>query len=234
LKLFVAFMAAESYEKKISVRQGSPFREKSRSHANYAMEVWNMKKFARYALLAVLFACLTVAPVSAAAPPAVGGQLPDFTLPAPKDSADKGYLGVSGLFFSGPFKVPQIKANVVIVEIFSMYCPYCQAEAPNVNSLFNKIENNPALKGKIKLVGIGIGNSEYEVGVFKKKYNVPFPLFPDGDFKIHKLLGEPRTPYFIGVRINPDGSHQIFYSKLGAFEGVDAFLNQIIKLSGLK
>lgn len=193
-----------------------------------------MKKFVLYSLLAVLFACFTAAPLLAAAPPAVGGQLPDFSLPAPKDSTDKSYLGVSGRLFSGPFKIPQVKANVVIIEIFSMYCPYCQAEAPNVNSLFSKIENDPALKGKIKLLGIGIGNSDYEVGVFKKKYSIPFPLFPDGDFKLHKLLGEPRTPYFIGVRINPDGSHQIFYSKLGAFEGVDAFLNQIIKLSGLK
>ena len=193
-----------------------------------------MKKFTLCLLLAVLFACFTAIPSAASTLPAVGGQLPDFTLPAPKDSADKSYLGVSGGLFSGAFKIPQIKASVVLIEIFSMYCPHCQAEAPNVNILFNKIESNPALKGKIKMIGIGTGNSDYEVGIFKKKYNVPFPLFPDGDFKLHKLLGEPRTPYFIGVRINPDGTHQVFYSKLGAFEGVDGFLNQIIKLSGLK
>ena len=193
-----------------------------------------MKKIALYSLLAALCLCFAAGSLSAATLPAVGGQLPDFTLPAPKDSADKNYLGVSGLLFSGPFKIPQIKARVVIIEIFSMYCPYCQAEAPSVNSLFSKIENDSNLKGKIKMLGIGIGNSDYEVNVFKKKYNVSFPLFPDGDFKLHKLLGEPRTPHFIGVRINPDGTHQIFYSKLGAFESVDAFLNQIVKLSGLK
>ena len=186
-------------------------------------------------LLVVFFSLVAMTvPLWAVSPPAVGGSLPDFKLPAPKESADKNYLGVSGSFFSGPFKIPQIKANVVIIEIFSMYCPYCQAEAPTVNSLYNRIESSPALKGKIKLVGIGAGNSDYEVGVFKKKYHVAFPLFPDGDFNIHKLMGEVRTPYFIGVKINPDGSHQIFYSKLGAFESVDNFLNQIIKLSGLK
>jgi peroxiredoxin len=123
---------------------------------------------------------------------------------------------------------------VVIIEIFSMYCPYCQAEAPHMNSLFSRIESDPDLKGKIKLLGIGAGNSEYEVGVFKKKYHVAFPLFPDGDFKIYDVIGEVRTPYFIGVKINPDGSHQVIYSKLGAFESVDRFLNQIIQLSGLK
>ena len=199
-----------------------------------SMEVIRMKKIT-VCLLVVFFSLMAMTvPLWAVSPPAVGGSLPDFKLPAPKDSADKNYLGISGSFFSGPFKIPQIKANVVIIEIFSMYCPYCQAEAPNVNSLFSRIESSPALKGKIKLVGIGAGNSDYEVGVFKKKYHVVFPLFSDGDFKIHKLMGEVRTPYFIGVKINPDGSHQVFYSKLGAVESVDHFLNQIIKLSGLK
>lgn len=193
-----------------------------------------MKKNILRPLLVMCFIFLVVAPLRAASPPAVGGALPDFKLPFPKESADKNYLNISGSFFSGSFKIPQIKAEVVIIEIFSMYCPYCQAEAPHVNNLFNKIENNPALKGKIKLVGIGVGNSDYEVGVFKKKYNVPFPLLPDGDFKIHKLMGEVRTPYFIGVKINSDGSHKVFYSKLGAFEGVDQFLNQMLKLSGLQ
>lgn len=73
-----------------------------------------MKKLTVGFLLAVLFACFLTGPLAAATLPAVGGQLPDFTLPAPKDSADKSYLGVSGLLFSGPFKIPQIKASVVI------------------------------------------------------------------------------------------------------------------------
>jgi peroxiredoxin len=201
---------------------------------NREKEVPVMKKVVLYAMMAMILACFAAVPLQAASPPAVGGQLPDFSLSFPKERAEKSYLDISGSFFAKTFKIPQIKAQVVIIEIFSMYCPYCQAEAPNVNSLFNKIESNPALKGKIKLVGIGVGNSDYEVGVFKKKYNVLFPLLPDGDFKIHKLMGEVRTPYFIGVKINPDGSHQVFYSKLGAFEGVDQFLNQMIKLSGLQ
>jgi peroxiredoxin len=199
------------------------------------MEVEFMKKLSVYVSIIACIVCFAVFSVQAAAPPAVGGQLPDFKLPAPKSSADKNYLGVSGTFFSGPFTIPQIKAKVVILQIFSMYCPYCQKDAPHVNSLYSRIENDPVLKGKIKLLGIGAGNSEYEVGVFKNKYNVPFPLFPDGDFKIHKLLGEVRTPYFIGVKINPDGSHQVFYSKLGAIEGNgEKFLTEIVTLSDLQ
>jgi thiol-disulfide isomerase/thioredoxin len=156
--------------------------------------------------------------------------LPDIRLAPPKDSIEREYLGLSG---NDAFTIPQIKANVVIIEIFSMYCPHCQAEAPVVNSLYAKIENDPALKGKIKLIGIGIGNSPFEVGIFRKKYTIPFPLFGDGDFVIHKMVGEVRTPYFIAIKINTDGSHKVVFSKLGRMEGADQFIATIAKLAEL-
>lgn len=191
-----------------------------------------MKRMIFKTMVSLIVVALLYGQGICAAPPVVGGVLPDFTLQAPKDSGQKSYLGLSWL--GGKFTIPKIKADVVIIEIFSMYCPYCQAEAPKVNALYERIEADPALKGKIKLIGIGVGNSSYEVNVFKERYNVTFPLFPDGDFTIHKLMGEVRTPYFIGVRINKNGSHRVFFSKLGAFESVDQFLAQMVKLSGLR
>jgi len=43
-----------------------------------------------------------------------------------------------------------------------------------------------------------------------------------------------RTPYFLGVKLNPDGSLQVIHSRLGAFESVEKFLDEIIKASELK
>jgi thiol-disulfide isomerase/thioredoxin len=193
-----------------------------------------MKKSIVWYLAVVVTVFMIASSVSAANnPPAVGGMLPDIKLSMPKDMADKSYLGL-GFFAYGSFKIPEIKAKLVIIEIFSMYCPYCQREAPNVNELYTKIEQNPALRGKIKIIGIGVGNTSFEVGTFKKKYSVPFPLFPDGDYVIHKIVGEVRTPYFIGVKINPDGSHQVIYSKLGELGSVDQFLGLMIRLSGIQ
>jgi len=73
-----------------------------------------------------------------------------------------------------------------------------------------------------------------DVEYSKKKYKVPFPLFPDEDKSIYTALGKPRAPYFIGVKIDKDGSSQIFYSKLGAFGKSDKFLALMLKLSGLE
>jgi len=163
-------------------------------------------------------------------PPAEGGPLPVIKLPIPKSPEQKNYLGLTG---EGSFTIPKIKARVVIIEIFSMYCPYCQKEAPTVNELYNAVENNPDLKGKIKIIGIGAGNTPMEVDVFRKKYQIAFPLFPDVDYSIHKVCGEVRTPYFIAVKINENGTHEVIYSKLGGLQDVNQFLELIRNRSGL-
>jgi peroxiredoxin len=163
-------------------------------------------------------------------PPAVGGQLPDIRLPVPASAEWKAYLGLSG---DGTFAITDIRAKVVVIEIFSMYCPHCQREAPTVNRFFRQIEASPKYRGRVKLIGIGVGNSDFEVAHFKKTYDIPFPLFSDGDYAIHRAIGEVRTPYFIGVTIGGDGSHQIYYSQLGGPKDASKFLTLLLERSGL-
>jgi len=72
----------------------------------------------------ILFAaaiCLFLSGASAAAnsqAPAVGGQLPEIELAAPQETELQLYLGVNG---KQTFAIPEIKAEVVLIEIFSMY-----------------------------------------------------------------------------------------------------------------
>jgi len=166
--------------------------------------------------------------------PAVSGNLEDklgFTLPAPERMDHKVYLGLTD---HNSFQLGQITSDVVIIEIFSMYCPVCQREAAHVNELYSLIENNPKLKDRVKLIGIGAGNSSFEVSFFRKKYDIRFPLFSDADFFIHKKIGEVRTPHFFGLNLLKDGSFTVFYSESGEMPDPDQFLNMLLNKSRLK
>ena len=154
----------------------------------------------------------------------------DFTLEAPADDVHKRYLGLST---DERFSLGQINAQVVIIEIFSMYCPVCQREAANVNALFGLIQNNSTLKEKVKLIGIGAGNSSFEVDFFKEKYSIEFPLFSDSDFSIHKKIGEVRTPHFFGLAIEKKGQYSVFYSQAGEVADPERFLEILLKNSGV-
>ena len=155
----------------------------------------------------------------------------DFLLPAPDNAVHRQYLGLST---DKPFSLGQIKAQVVIVEIFSMYCPVCQREAENINAVFRLIQSGPGLKDKVKLIGIGAGNSAYEVEFFREKYSIEFPLFSDTDFSIHKKIGEVRTPHFFCLSLDGNNGFSVFYSGTEAIETPEAFLQTLLKDSGIK
>jgi len=181
-----------------------------------------------FLIIAMYFICFSL-PAQAVVCPEKGDSFPELKLPVPENAAEKNYLGLQG---KGSFKVSQIKSDAVIVEIFSMYCPYCQKEAPVVNRLFQAIEKR-GLKDKIKIIGVGAGNTPFEVDFFKNQYAVPFPLFPDESFDVHKAIGDVRTPYFFVFKLYPDGSNKIVYSKAGSIQDPNQFLDLIIKEAGL-
>jgi len=188
-----------------------------------------------FTLLALHFADAWAANVTVIGDPAkseTGGKttVTGFDLPIPVSEGEKGYLGLSG---SGNFNVGQVKARVVIIEMFSFYCPHCQRSAAQINDLYQMIEKRADLKGKIKIIGIGVKNSAYEVNGYKEKYQVPFPLFPDKDMAITEKIGVKGTPTFIGVKVDGKGNQEQFYFSEGGFQDNQKFLAEISRLSGL-
>ncbi len=135
---------------------------------------------------------------AAGAPPAKGEPFPAISLPGPKNAEEGSYLELPA---TGPFKMSQLKSPVVVVEIFSMYCPICQKEAPLINELYQAIEKDPKLKGKIKLIGLGAGNTRLRSIFSKNNTKFHFLMLPDEDFALHKALGGTRTPYFFVVHL---------------------------------
>jgi len=179
-------------------------------------------KWIRMGALCAIWAL--IASGAALAAPMPGDVLPAVELPKPASAAELAYLGLSG---PGSFALTDIKAKIVIVEFYSMYCPYCQAEAPNTVKLYNDIENDPKLKGTIKLIGVAVGNSDSERDLFREKYAIPFPLFSDGDFTTVKQLGLRFTPHFVVVRIDEKGKAHVLYSKPGSIGDPKEFIKTI-------
>ncbi|MBI5522960.1 MAG: TlpA family protein disulfide reductase [Desulfarculus sp.] len=188
-----------------------------------------MKKLLPLLLLAIM--CLGGPPPAAAAPPKEGDSLPALKFAAPAQAAQARYLGLAT--GQGQFSLGQVKASHLLVEVFSMYCTFCQVDAPQVNQLHELIKQQD-LEGKLKMVGLGAGNSEYEVGVYRKKFNVAFPLLPDADFSAHKALGQPRTPFFILLKLSGQGAPQVLYTHLGSIGQAQDFLATLKQKAGLK
>lgn len=185
-----------------------------------------MKRFA-----AALLALLLCTP-SLAAALQVGDTLPDLEVKAAPLPAEAAYLGLPAGTKS--FRLSQVKAEALLVEIFSMYCPYCQAEAKPLNRVFETLAALPQGQ-KLKLLGIGAGNSAYEVDVFRRKFELTLPLFQDADYALHKALGTMRTPSYLVLRPAQGGKgFQVLFIQHGRFEDGKAFLDQALQASGVK
>lgn len=72
-------------------------------------------------LLLIFFACqglIRSQALAATNPVAAGSELPTIDLVVPEDAATREYLGLPA---SGKFTIPQIKAQVVIIQVLSRY-----------------------------------------------------------------------------------------------------------------
>ncbi len=176
----------------------------------------------------IIFAFLLFIPSVAQATDSagIGERLIRIELPAPETPGMRDYLGVGS---KPTFTMDEIDARVVIVEIFSMYCPHCQREAPRVNRFYDLLQERGTPGAAFKLIGIGVGNTPFEVTYFRTTYGISFPLFADEDFTIHKALGEVKTPYFICLARSADGSFQVVFSRAGGMDDPGVFLNKIMK-----
>ncbi|MFH0825764.1 MAG: redoxin family protein [Pseudomonadota bacterium] len=179
----------------------------------------------RVLLVSALAIWVLAAGVSSAAELKVNSDLLSATpLPQPEDQAGREYLGIVK---GDTFTLGQVRTEVLIVEVFSMYCPHCQAEAPKINKLYHQLQGDPKLKDRIRMVGVGTGNTPFEVKVFKDKFGVPFPLVPDEEFGMEKATGEKlRTPTFIVAKADGRGGLSILFTHVGPVDDYSLLLKK--------
>ncbi len=159
-----------------------------------------------------------------------GAPFPNLTLTGPISQQQAKYLGLADA--KSPYSLNDIGGPILIVQIFSMYCPFCQAEAPVMNELYAQI-GGADLADKIKLIGVGAGNSDFEVNVFREKYSLNFPVFSDQEFTAHKAVGEVGTPFFYVLKKGASGGYDILFSSLGRMDSPKKFLETVRSMAKL-
>ena len=158
--------------------------------------------------------------------PRKGAALPRLTLNAPARPADCDYLGIEA---GKPFRLADVDADLIMVEIIGVYCPQCHQQRPHINRLYHRIQKNTPLAEKIKFVGIAVGASPMEAAYLVKDAHIPYPIITDESFDIHKQLGEPRTPF--NLVTTRDGV--VVWVHLGIIEDMNTFYDTLKTLANL-
>jgi peroxiredoxin len=153
---------------------------------------------------------------------APGETLPGFQIKMP-DSPEIGtYLGLKG---AKTFALSQVPAKLLVVEFFDVFCPVCQANAPLVNRLFKFIREDKELNKNIKMLGIALENEPGDLAVYKEKFKVEFPLFPDPKKEIQTSSKVKFVPLLMVI----DKNGKILMSHKGRIKEVDTFLGELRK-----
>ncbi|MBN1930968.1 MAG: TlpA family protein disulfide reductase [Desulfobacterales bacterium] len=154
--------------------------------------------------------------------PQKGTVLPSIQFIAPPLKEHLKYLGVK----DEKFELKDIHYKVLLIEVIGVYCPYCVEQVPLFTKLFNRLQKNK-LDHKVKMLGVTAGGAPMEVKFLQENGGYKFPLVPDESFAIHKLLGEPRTPFT--MLVNKRG--EVLYTHLGIVKDINSLYKLIQTLS---
>jgi hypothetical protein len=89
------------------------------------------------------------------------------------------------------------------------------------------------LKSRIKIIGIGAGDSPGELDELKKKFPIPYPLIPDPEFKAHEKIGGPRVPFIIVVRKDKRGNWVVATVHSGLIFSSEHFIGELKSILSL-
>jgi hypothetical protein len=156
-----------------------------------------------------------------------GDLFPRYTFPPLISTGDLAYLGLSE---GKAFTLGDIQADLIVLELLNIYCTSCQKQAPIYNDIFDLVESDPAMKGKVKWMGVGVGNNQREVESFRSRKRIPFPIVTDTQFKLYEVIGGPggiRTPFTILVRKDEKGRGIVVDSHMGFRRNKDEIIEEI-------
>jgi thiol-disulfide isomerase/thioredoxin len=148
---------------------------------------------------------------------------PDLRFQQGLSKEDQVYLGLPR---KTNFSLKEIRGNLIVIDLLSAYCTSCEMQAPIFNETYSRIEKDPDLKGKVKIIGIAAGNNQKEVEVFRNQQKIPYPIFTDSKFNHHSAIGSPRAPFTIWAKRDFQGKWIVISTHLGPIDSVESALEE--------
>jgi len=156
---------------------------------------------------------------------AFAGGAFSLKLPSPESSEDRAYLGID----ADTFTLADVQGDIIIIELFSLYCALCMREAPAAAELYQLAHRQSTPQRRIRLFGIGTGNSADEVERFRKQHSVPFPMVPDQKAGFARAVKMAVTPAFIAFKKQPDGGFVRLHARYGVLGPPQGFLDAALQ-----
>jgi len=154
---------------------------------------------------------------------AVGDPFPDCRVAVLNGDEDREYLGLPKE--AKWLALSDLNAHFVLIQLYNTMCSDCVAETKMLTRFYKTVEEDPVLSGHLKIIGLGIYDTNQDVVRYRKHYDVAYPLFSDKNGQVFECLGQAQLPLAYLVRAKGDGTWIIELVKRGYFEPDEKFLN---------
>lgn len=156
---------------------------------------------------------------------AVGDSFPGCNLVLLESDKDRAYLDLPP--GRAAYALREVPGQFMIISVYHELCDTCVAEVAVYNGLVADVAADPFLRGRLKVIGFGVGSSKPEVYRFRRQHRTVYPLFADRNKEIFECLGQPVLPMTYLVRRSADGSRTILLAHSGHIADPHAFIDRV-------
>ncbi len=153
-----------------------------------------------------------------------GDLLPYISLPNPDSQTEREYLGVGE---KKMFSLEEIQADLIVIKYLNTNCVYCIKLLPIFDEIYRMVDQDADLRKRIKIVGIGVGDTMNEVDFLKKNHAIPYPVIPDTEFEAHYATGTRRVPLIVVARKDKQGRWVVASVHVGLIFSAESFVGEL-------
>lgn len=98
---------------------------------------------------------------------------------------------------------------------------------------FYQLVQSRGFSGRVRVLGIGVGDTPKEVTVFKEKFGLPFPVFPDRSGSFSRQFGKIKVPNVIVLKRRL-GHFEVVYQESSLPDNPGQFLAKVLSYATTK